>query len=159
MRPFVLAVLGCALLVIGCAYKPGSLAPRTDGSGQLATIGCLDVTIGRRADHGDWPVLEYAFGNRCDHAVVVDLAWTQVVGRTADGAEVALVPYDPKAEIRVLKLDGRSQGTEALAYPAEVSLGQVCVDAASIAQQKPARWVCLGNTFAVAMIDPPAVVR
>jgi hypothetical protein len=158
MRPFVMAVAGCAPLIVACAYKPGSFAHNTHSfTGQRATVGCLDISVERRTDVGDWPVLDYTFGNRCDRPAPVDLAWTQVIGRTADGAEVALVPYDPKAEIRVLKIDGRSSGSEALTYPTDVSLGQVCVDVASLAQQQPAQWICFGSHTAVAMLDTTVV--
>lgn len=141
------AAVVCALAAIGgCAYKPGSFAhPQKTFPGERTTVGCLDVAVDRRADQGAWPVLGYTFGNRCDRPTVVDLAWVQVVGRSADGVEVALVPYDPQRELRVLQLDGRTSGAEAITYPADVTLGQVCVDVASLAQETPARWVCLGN--------------
>ncbi|MDX2089234.1 MAG: hypothetical protein SFX73_15365 [Kofleriaceae bacterium] len=154
MRPFVMAV-GSALLSTGCAYKPGSFAyNRESFTGQRATVGCLDIAVERKLDHGEWPVLDYSFGNRCDRPAPVDLAWTQVIGRTSEGAEIALTPYDPNAEIRVLSIDGRMSGKEALTYPSDVVLGQVCVDVASIAQTKPAQWVCFGSHDAVAMVVP-----
>lgn len=156
MRPFVMAVVGCALLVVGCAYQPGSFTQpytRKAFAGQRVTVGCLDVAIEREMDRGSWAVIEYSFGNHCDKPATVDLAWTQVVGRTTEGNEVALVPYDPKSELRVLRLDARVSGHEVIAYPADVSLGQVCVDVASLTQQKPARWVCFGNLVAVAMAE------
>ena len=157
MRPFVLAaVLGVALVVVGCAYQPGSFnQPYTKKAftGQRVTVGCLDVAVEREWDRGSWAVLDFSFGNRCDKAATVDLAWAQVVGRTTEGNEIALAPYDPKSELRVLRLDGRVSGREVLAYPADVSLGQVCVDVASLAHQKPAQWVCFGNLVAVAMAE------
>lgn len=160
MRPLVIAaVAGCALVVVGCAYKPGSFAQYGEGfTGERVTVGCLDVAVERRLDHGEWPVLEYKFGNRCDRAATVDLAFTSVLGRTAEGAEIALAPYDPKAEISVQRIDARMAGGEVIAYPTDIRLGQVCVDVASIAREKPARWVCMGNLMAVAM-NEPAVAR
>ena len=148
---WMLGVLG--VLVIGCAYKPGSYAaPARAFDGQRTTVGCLDVAIDRQTDLGSSAVIGYTFGNRCDRPAVVDLAWVSVIGRTADGAEVALVPYDPKGELRALRLDGRSAGAEAIAYPAPEALGQVCVDVASLAQQTPAQWICFGNREPVAMV-------
>jgi hypothetical protein len=157
MRPFVIAasVAGCALAIVGCAYKPGSFAQYGDRfAGERVTVGCLDVAVGRRLDHGAWPVLEYKFGNRCDRPTTVDLAFTNVLGRSTEGAEIALAPYDPKAEISVQRIDARMAGGEVIAYPTDVRLGQVCVDVASIARAKPARWVCMGDLTAVAMNDP-----
>jgi hypothetical protein len=144
-------LLGCgrmraAVLVIvaACAYRPGSFArygQRFDG--EPVTVGCLDLAIERRADLTNAPVLGYQFGNRCARSAVVDLASAHVVGRTGDGRELALAPYDPKHEIRALRVDGRWTGNEALAYPSDVAIAQVCVDAASIAHEPTARWICL----------------
>lgn len=151
------AVLVAAVLagIAACAYKPGSYAsPTREFHGQRVTVGCLDLAIERRPDHGSSVVLGYTFGNRCDHPTVVDLAWVNVIGRTSDGVEIALTPYDPKRELRVLQIDGRLVGQEAIAYPAPESVGQVCVDVASIAQQAPAQWLCFGSHHAVAMVTP-----
>jgi hypothetical protein len=155
MRLLVIAaVVGCALVVVGCAYKPGSFAQFGDRfAGEQVTVGCLDIAVQRRLDHGAWPVLEYKFGNRCDRAATVDLAFTNVLGRSTEGAEIALAPYDPKAEISVQRIDARMAGGEVIAYPTDVRLGQVCVDVASIARVKPAHWVCMGDLMAVAMLD------
>jgi len=141
--------------IAACAYKPGSYAATgREFGGQRVTVGCLDLAIERRPDHGSSAVLGYTFGNRCDRPAVVDLAWVNVIGRTSDGAEIALTPYDPKSELRVLQIDGRLVGHEAIAYPAPESLGQVCVDVASIAQQAPAQWLCFGNHDSIAMVTP-----
>jgi len=47
--------LACAL--VGCAYQPGSFAhaPK-DFAGQQVTVGCLDLTVERRADLSIGPV-------------------------------------------------------------------------------------------------------
>src|SRR5690606_3122588 len=118
------------------------------------TVGCLDLAIERQPDHGSSAVLGYTFGNRCDRPATVDLAWVHVIGLTAEGAEIALTPYDPAGELRALKIDGRLVGREAIAYPAPAPLGQVCVDVASIAQHKPARWLCFGSHESIAMVTP-----
>lgn len=133
--------LACAL--VGCAYQPGSFthAPR-DFVGQRVTVGCLDIAIERRADAAVGPVLGYQFGNRCDHAVPIDLGAVAVIARDAQGAGVALRPYDPRSEIRPAGLDGRSVGAEALAYASDRPVLEICADAAGLAQVAPPRWLC-----------------
>ena len=146
-----------AVTFAACAYQPGSYRSppsKREFVGQRATVGCLDVAVDRRGDHAGAAVLAYTFGNRCDGPAVVDLAWAQVIGRAESGAEIALTPYDPKRELRPLKLDGRISGGESIAYPSEEPLGQVCVDVASIAQQRPAQWLCFGNPQPIAMVTP-----
>ncbi|MBA3455590.1 MAG: hypothetical protein H0T42_21025 [Deltaproteobacteria bacterium] len=148
-------IIGFALAIAACAYKPGSYQyPSREFVGQRTTVGCLDIAVDRRTDMGSAAVLGYTFGNRCDGPTVIDLAWVNVIGRTATGAEVTLVPYDPKGELTVLRLDGRQAGSEAISYPAPESLGQLCVDVASLAHTKPAQWLCFGNPEALAMVTP-----
>lgn len=133
------------VIVAACAYRPGSFARYGERfPGETVTVGCLDMAIERRADRAvGEPVVAYAFGNRCARSAIVDLAGAHVVGRTEDGREVELVPFDPKHEIRALRVDGRWTGKEALAYPSEVAIAEVCVDAGSIAHER-AQWVCMG---------------
>ncbi len=148
-------VVGIALVIAACAYKPGSYqAPSRELVGQRTSVGCLDLAVDRRIDQGSSAVLGYTFGNRCDRPAVMDLAWVNVIGRTATGAEVTLVPYDPKGELEVVRLDARQAGSEAISYPAPESLAQVCVDVASLAQTRPAQWLCFGNPEAIAMATP-----
>ena len=97
------------------------------------------------ADLPGQSVLAYAFGNRCDHPAVVDLARVSVLGRTVDGREVTLAAFDPRHELRAVALDGRSSGREAIAYPSTVPLAEVCVDAAAIAHESPERWLCFAR--------------
>ena len=129
----------------GCSYRAGSFGyVQHTFAGERVSVGCLDVAIERRAALIEGKtVIAYDFGNGCDHPAVVDLAAVGIVGRTRDGREVALAAFDPKHELRPVRLDGRSVGYEAIAYSSDGALAQVCVDAASIAQQGPARWVCL----------------
>ncbi len=130
----------------GCAYKPGTFAHANRVfPGTRATIGCLDIAIDRRVDMGKSAVLEYHFGNRCDKPAMVDLAYVHVIGRTDDGAEHELAPYDPERALMAMPVDGRYAGGEALAYPSDQPLIQVCVDAASVAQRTPARWLCFAR--------------
>ena len=136
-----------AVALAGCAYQPGSFAyPQNTFAGQRTTIGCLDVSIERQADLSIGPVLGYQFANRCDHLTMIDLDAVAVVGRNAQGTDVTLRPYDPRAEIRPVALDGRNVGAEALAYPADREMLQVCVDVATLVHQGPPRWLCFGNT-------------
>lgn len=139
-----MAVLISAL--VGCAYQPGSFrtghGPEAELAGQRATVGCLDVAVARRLDYLASAVLQYRFGNRCARAALVDLQSVAVIGRLADGREVALSPYDPELELRPVHLGGRLSGGEAIAYPVPAPLAQICVDAASIVRAQPARWMC-----------------
>lgn len=141
-----IALLPCAL--IGCAYQPGSFAHAPSSpAGQRVTIGCLDLAVERRADLTIGPVLDYRFANRCDHAEMVDLGGAAVVGRSAEGREVALAPYDPQGELHRVALDGRNSGREALAYPATHQMVEVCVDAATLIHQGEPRWLCFGSAL------------
>ena len=143
----------CVALV-GCAYRPGSFSHhRETFIGQRTTVGCIDLAVERRPDlPGGGTVLGYAFGNRCDRPATIDLARVAVVARTFDGQELDLHAYDPGAEIRELRIDGRATGEEAIAYPARTRFAEVCVDAASIAHETPSRWLCFASNL------PPQVV-
>lgn len=133
-------------LLAGCGYHPGSFRGDHPFVGTRSTVSCLDLAIDRRADLVDSAVLDYQFGNRCESPTTVDLANVDVIGRARDGTEVRLRPYDPDGELRALRLDGGRYGHEALAYNSSAPITQVCVDAASIAHEEPARWVCFGET-------------
>ena len=136
-----IALASCAL--VGCAYQPGSFAyPQQAFTGTQVTVGCLDLAVERRADLSLGPVLGYQFANRCDRATVVDLGAAVVVGRNAAGADVALRAYDPRIELHPVTLDGRNVGAEALAYPSDRAMPQVCLDAASVVHAAPPRWLC-----------------
>jgi len=149
MRARFLVVV--AAVLAGCAYKAASKTTEPNertGRVDRSTIGCLEVGVDRRSDLGDAAVVRYAFANHCPSAAQVDLAWAQVIGRTADGAELALVPTKRASEI-VVAPDGEAEAT--LLYPSTTAIGQLCVDVASLAQQTPARWRCFGNPEAIAL--------
>jgi hypothetical protein len=138
-----IALLSCAL--VGCAYQPGTFANLPKNfSGQRASVGCLDVAVERRADLPIGPVLGFQFANRSDHPAMIDLAAVVVVGRNAQGIDVTLTPYDPRAELHAVALDGRNVGAESLAYPADRTVPQVCVDVATLAHLGTPRWLCFG---------------
>lgn len=136
-------------LAAGCAYKPGSFSHlRQEFPGQRTTVGCIDLAIERRPDlTGGGTVLAYEFGNRCDRPATIDLAKARVLAQTFAGERIELAPYDPNAEIKPLAIDGRAAGAEAIAYPANERLAQVCVDAASIAGEAEQRWLCFSSNL------------
>lgn len=131
----------------GCAtYQPGSFSSRTvPFEGERTTVGCLDIAVARRSEPFVANIIQYQFANRCDRPALVDLGAVAVVGRTAQGAEVSLEPYDPDAEIKPFTLDARLVGQEALAYESSKPLTQICVDMASIGRATPAQWHCFAT--------------
>jgi hypothetical protein len=141
------AVLSVAL--IGCAYSPGSFSHfRQDFPGQRTTVGCIDLSVERRPDlTSGGTVLAYEFGNRCDRPATVDFTQAAVRGRTFSGKDIDLVAYDPEWQMRPLAIDGRTAGKEAIAYPSDERLAQVCVDVASITREAPQRWLCFASNL------------
>jgi hypothetical protein len=131
------------VIVAGCSYSPGSFSfPGRTFAGQQVTVGCLDISLDRRPDFDGKAVINYQFGNRCDEPVVIDLLRVPVTGRTLDGDEVTLTPFDPAMEMMAMKLDARKAGGEAIAYPSTQPLAQVCVDAGAITETNQSRWMC-----------------
>ncbi len=143
MRAHAVACLALA----GCAYQPGSFhSVMQDFPGKQATVECIDLAVERRPDLPNGSaVVRFAFGNRCDHPAIVDLASASVVGRTEDGDQVQLTAYDPRHEIQMMRIDGRAVGREALAYPADTPISEICVDAGSIAHGPSPQWMCLAS--------------
>ena len=148
-------ILIACVVVAGCGYHPGSFSGRSPYAGTRSTVGCLDLAIDRRADERGAVVLDYQFGNRCDRAAPVDLASVVVLARTREGREVQLAPYDPEQQIAALRIDGRLEGREVIAYPTDADVVQVCIDTGSLAHVAPAQWMCLGNrSSALAEVTP-----
>lgn len=141
------AVLSVALTA--CAYRPGSFSHyRQDFPGQRTTVGCIDVAVERRPDlTSGGTVLAYEFANRCDHAAPIDFTNVKVLARTYGGEDLALDAFDPEGQIAPQRLDGRTVGAEAIAYPSDERLAEVCVDAASLAHETPARWMCFASNL------------
>jgi hypothetical protein len=132
---------------VGCGYAPDSFRGRHDFPGVRQTVGCLDIAVhGQRDVATNHPLLEVNFGNRCDHGVDVDLTSLRVRGKTAT-EEVALTAVDPRAEIRVMRMDGRLFGREVIEYRAsrDVVVETLCFDASRVdrAARGPERWTCL----------------
>lgn len=136
-----------ALALGGCAYQPDSFShARQPFDGVQVTIDCLDLAVKHEPyANTSSNVVSYWFGNRCDFPVVVDLASARVLGMATDGSAIDLHAFDPLREIRVLRLDARAVGREAIDYPSATALNTVCVDAATIAHVQPTRWVCVDN--------------
>lgn len=140
-------VLVVAAVLAGCAYKAASSSETTPDKQDRSRIGCLEIGVDRRTDLGSSAVVRYAFENRCGAPANVDLGWANVIGRTALGNELALVPAEKAAAVTI---DAHGSGEATLAYPAPTPIGQLCIDLNSLAQQTPAVWRCFGNPEAVA---------
>jgi hypothetical protein len=154
------AVTAVAVAASACAYQPGSFIYGPSlFFGEKATIGCLDIAIERRDDHDKSAVLSYRFGNRCDHAQIVDFANARVIGRDEAGGEHVMRPFDPRGEIKAMPLDARLVGKEAIAYVAADEIGadlvQVCVDAASIVRSPKEHWMCFARKAEPVEEPPP----
>lgn len=137
--------------VAGCLhYDAGSFRDFHAWRGTRVALGCLDVALDvARDDQATGPVVQYTFGNRCDHDVVVDIPAVRVVARDALGRELRLAAFDPRHEIRAAALPARLSGSERIEYNgdfAERDLAQVCVDVGALDRSAPAeRWLCNGS--------------
>ena len=140
-----------AAVLAGCTYKAAT-STRTTAEDKLAAteVGCLDVGVERRADRALVPVLEFAVTNHCDRAMQVDLGWASVIGRTAEGAELALVPVNASETAAQV---GAGQSHEAMiAYSSATSIGQLCVDVSTLVDANAkTQWRCFGNVVSVTM--------
>ncbi len=138
---WIVVAVGCG----GANYRSGQIASETQA--QVTQLGCLEVgvLVGHRPE-ATGPVVVVYLGNRCDHSVPVDLSALHVVGGDEQGATVPLVPYDPDREIGPRRLDGRTEGSEWIEYPAQIDhLAWLDVDVGAIALDEPigAHWVRL----------------
>ncbi len=143
-------VLVVVAVLAGCAVKAASSSDTTKEVTERSRVGCLEVGVDRRSDLGTAAVMRFAFENHCTQPRSVDLGWVSVIGRTAEGAELALVPTKQESAVTI---EGHASGEITLAYlnpAAPAPIGQLCVDIASLAQQTPAQWRCFGNPEAVA---------
>jgi hypothetical protein len=156
-----------ALALAACAYQPGSYrVPWTsqlpeaelpafepyDFPRQRVTLGCVDFALGR----DDWwttmatgPVIEYAFGNRCEHRVALDLGSVRVVARDRAGNAHELRAYDPHGELRPLPLIATGSGVERIEYRDAAltradDLPELCADVARVVDTgaRGPRWLC-----------------
>lgn len=155
--------LGGALAALGLAgclsYSPGSFRRGSEPfEGQHLTLDCLELGVAGQHDAvAIGPVVSYQFGNRCDHAVAVDLGAIRATGWTPSGQEVALIPYDPYREIKPLRLEAHSYGRERLEYRKAVDLGvdlvHVCVELGGVTSGPASARVCIDHEL------PPQVAE
>ncbi len=162
----VLLVVATGASAACATYRAGSFELRGEPMrGERTTAGCLDLAVDVARDAvATGPVVEYAFGNRCDRAARIDLGGVRVTGRTSAGEEVAMVPYDPYGEIRALALDARGFGRERIEYRTSRDFGgdvvAVCVAIGAIggeaAPAAPLHTTCkdLATPAAVAEVTP-----
>lgn len=132
-----------ALMACYSNYQPGTLAPVT-GVGAVQTAGCLDIAVEPVDDQvAAGPVAEIRLGNRCDGAVLIDLASIAATVRLDDGRVGVMRVYDPMGVIRPALLDGRSMAREVLEYhlvPGEAhgrAARQLCLDFRAVDQNDP----------------------
>ncbi len=140
--------LAAAIALSGCLYGPGSYhLGSTSFAGKRVALPCLDVAVTLTDDaRATSPVVQYTFGNRCAHAAIVDLGAVRAIGRSPDGSEIALRPYDPRHELRALRLDAWWAGSEELMYvtaAGDSAPDVLCIDVGAI-EHAPEHWVCLG---------------
>src|SRR5207248_1121678 len=126
-------------LLAGCYhYEAGSLPIR---------LSCLDTDVQvTRDEQVTGPVLDYRFGNRCDHDVTVDIPAVHVAARDADGHRLQLAAFDPRREIHADQLPALMWGRERIAYDgdfAERDLVEVCVEIGALERGAPERWTCV----------------
>ena len=163
--PLVQRVMRWAMLVVavlaGCgAYKVASSPPTASASPRekpdttsRTEVGCVEVGVDRRGDRELAPVVRYAVENRCARPVTVDLAFASVIGRTAEGTELALVPASASVAMTTTIAPAGVHETT-VAYESPASIGQLCVDVASVASMPDAvkaTWRCFGNVISVTM--------
>ena len=138
--------IASVFVLAGCYhYEPGTFDDLRPWPGEHVVLPCLDVAV--EVGHVEpltAPVVQYMFGNRCDHEVVLDFPAVQVRARTEDGRELHLAAYDPRHEIHADALPARLTGREAIAYDgdfAERPLSEVCVEIGALEHAAP-RWIC-----------------
>ncbi|MFN0247145.1 MAG: hypothetical protein ACKV2T_09555 [Kofleriaceae bacterium] len=150
----VVAVLaGCGAYKVASSPSQARAAGLDEDTTSRTEVGCVQVGVDRRADREIGPVVRFSVENHCTRPVAVDLAWATVIGRTADGAEVALVPSVASSTMTATVAPAAVHETT-LAYTSPTSIGQLCVDVATIASAPDAvraTWRCFGNVISVTM--------
>jgi hypothetical protein len=135
------------LVLAGCFYAPNSFRhPLGSFTGKRVSLPCLDVAVTLTDDdRALGPVVAYSFGNRCLHAVPVNLAAVRVVAKDNAGNTREVAPYDPKHEIVPLRIDALWSGAERIEYPAGRGADTICVDLARLdgSGNPPPTWICL----------------
>jgi Transglutaminase-like superfamily len=146
-------VSGLAALVVatGClSYGAGSFHDGGDPFvGRRVALDCADVAIApTQDDRASGQVLAFTFGNHCSDPISIDFTKVRSVGRYADGQR-ELHAYDPKHELRALRLDAGTIGREEIAYAAAdgSTPAAICVDVGTLetTERAPEHWVCFGE--------------
>jgi hypothetical protein len=149
----VVAVLaGCGAYKVASSPQSASAATVEEDTTSRTEVGCVEVGVDRRGDREMSPVVRYSVANHCARPITVDVAWASVIGRTAEGTEVALVPASATPTSATIAPSGSHETT--IKYAAAASIGQLCVDVASIAATPEAiktQWRCFGNVISVTM--------
>ena len=140
-------VLVLAILAPACAYAPGSFASYTTSfPGARATVGCLDIAA--MLDDGtlqQGPVVRYTVGNRCDRVTLVDLSAVRVRSAAGPSLGPVMVPFDPRRELRALRMEARSVMTEAIEYrhAAPAAGAGLCIDVGALnGPSRGEHWLC-----------------
>lgn len=153
----IVAVLaGCGAFKVASSPQSASASPSPSSSDTTSRteVGCVEVGIERRGDREMAPVVRYAVENRCERPISVDLAWASVIGRTAEGTEMALVPHGKATTATTATIVPSGVHHATISYASPASIGQLCVDVASIASTPEAiqaTWRCFGNVISVTM--------
>lgn len=137
--------LAIVVVVSGCAYHPGSFDSLSGRfPGERVELGCLDLAVAVDASR---TVIDYHFGNRCTHRVMVDLASVRVVAHDGAGGERELRAYDPRGEIAAMPLDALLFGDESIEYRDARGSAELCVDVGGVDGSVPRseRWICGGG--------------
>ena len=103
-------------------------------------IGCLDIDVARGSrSEAAGPVVVYTLGNRCEHAIRVDLGAVHVVGIDEAERRIDMEPYDPGHAIGPRDMDARAHGEEWIEYHPifPTPIFAVDVDVASVAVGEP----------------------
>lgn len=121
----------------GCLprYVPGTLTGRPD---TRVTVGCLDLQwepVNDLSVPRAHVAVRFAFGNRCDRAVPVDLRRARVTAR-GEGTEVAFALRDPRGEVTSAVLEAYLRAEEVLEFAPTGTVPEsattLCVDAGGL---------------------------
>ncbi|HEX4454814.1 MAG TPA: transglutaminase domain-containing protein [Kofleriaceae bacterium] len=138
-----------AIVITGCAYYQGSFRDGRDPFvGRRISLECVDVAVAPTQDaSAQGEVLAFTFGNHCETSVWIDFSKVAAVGRYADGTR-KLHAYDPKHELRALRIDAGDIAREEIAYLADdgSTPTAACVDVDSMqSEHAPEHWLCFGE--------------
>jgi hypothetical protein len=91
----------------------------TGGPARVFASPCLNVGVRLAEDPlvpPDSPVVQYELGSRCMRATSIDLRAMAVSAVCRDGRRAALAAYDPRRELRSVRLEPSFDVFEAVAY-------------------------------------------